>query len=1061
MLLVGENDGADFVAHALAHPEVALHPANEETMANALAHGPYDLAVVGGYVGSRGPLILCEAVRVQQKIPVLILLGQETSEKVLAQHKSRNLEAVTYLDFQGWRDPAGSVITVGTEVRESALGVLELEEDQTFGEQWQQSLTLAQEQRDAVLAQQRQAEEEQEQARTAAEQAEAQRAEAEQTETEEEAADHSLEEKREKRDEAPPPFRTKLLDEDLEFMDRMIERTKNVDFRSKLTKSTASDHADAAAQKLRDHIRELEHERARLAFVYRSRRMDFEAYDDAVQRVEEAERNLQAVREESERRVHQVREEAARAQQEMQQHLSAAMAQTQQILTQIQEQSAAHLKQVQDQLQIRDEDIGGLREEHAAQLSNREVDLTNLRAHGTQLQGQLDSLTQQLQQSAAEREQLVTQYGERERAAIDANATHERELRQELEQLNRARSDAEARAGTLNVTLEAARDEITRLQGIEAQKASSIETMQGQLEQLQAQLSQDAQQYQQHVAAAEERMQQELGQLQEGFSQERAQYQQQIAAAQETMQKEIENVQAAAIAERQQLDASFAAERQQQQEQIAATHQTAQAEGAKLNENIAALHEAHKQELVGAGEKLRLETERLQKEFAQEREQQQAELRSVEDGLRQEINRLETAAGEERKTLEDQLTAQAAAHESQLADVEKQWSDKTEQLKQAAGTFSDAYKDSDSLTGEKQAKIDSLEQRLAEKGQELERTLQAAKKGVDDDALERLARRFERGLENVKSQITKQEALLVTAGIPGVGTGSAAAATAAAVATVAEPGAEASGPAPAHHQAWRWIVAQPERLIGVGALGAGLLVTIILVIIFAAISPDQVVVAGPDGALMAPTAGGDGDRSATEEDTSAGPDAEEADVELEGEPDSEEEADAEAAAEETEEAEGEAEADTEETDAEPEAEEETEVEPEGNAGGPSPGTPEFEQGRKALRKELFAALKKKSWNKAIELGTRLREEYRLDWESEYRMAEALQRAKRLDEAVAAFVDFLENNPENAFADDAALNAGAILLEQGKKNKARPYLEIATKSGSKKTAGAAKALLQKL
>lgn len=1058
LLLVGENDGADFVTHGLAHPLVALHTANEETMANSLAHGPYDLAVVGGYVGSRGPLILCEAVRVQQRIPILILIGHETTEKVLIQHQSRKLEDVTYLDFRGWRDPTGSVVVVGSALRETALEILNLADDSAYGEQWQHSLGLAQEQRNAVLEAQRRTDAERAEAeRAEADRAETERAEAEQAAAEEQEAEESSREKqREKyRDEVAPPFRAKLTDEDLEFVDRMIERTKNVDFRVKLTKTAAPNHADAATQKLRDNIRELERDRARLAFIYRSRRMDFEAYDDAVQRLEATEQNLQSIREESERRVRQIRDEAAQATEAMQQSFNASLGQTQQMFNLIQEQSATTLDQLREQVHAREEDVEALREEHAAQLANRQKDLERLRTQNQEIEGKLEAAAQRQKQAAAEREALINKYAERERAAVDANAARERELRQERDNVARARSDSEARAGTLNATLNAARGEIERLQAVEAQQRATTQAMQAQAEQFKTVLDEEAQQYQQQLAAAEKSKGQQIEQLEAAFAEERERYLQQLAATQQSQQTEMQNLQSAAAAERRELETGFAAERHELHEQLAAAHQATLAETTRLNDRIAALQDEHGRELVAAEEKLSREMERLYDSSAQERQQLRDERRAVEEELRQESERIRAAADDEQKQLRQQLAAQAEEHAGKLAAVEKEWSQKAEKLKQAAGTFSDAYKDRDSAAEEQQAKTDALEQRLADKDREIERLTRAQPPGADEEALERLARRFERGLEKVRSEITKQEALLVTASIPRHEDASEAAETDQARPPSEPAAADRTTPAgnDAIHplaRAWSWTRAQPERLIGAGALGSALLVSILLCIVFAIASPDSAPV--PVGAIgqTAPEPRGD--------DAPAAGEAEEADApgdeptQIANAPEAVEEAAATAPREEAE-APG--------LEAVPAGLAVADGEKTGGASDLTPGSPESEEARKVLRREMIAAFKKKSWTEAVALGQRLREEFRLDWEAEYKLAEALEYLGRHAESVSCFEAFIADNPENAFVDDAHLQAGAIFAKQGNKQKARPHLEKAAQSKQKKIANAAKTFLKKL
>ena len=67
LVVVGSRERAEFAKRALTHPQIKVEAADkEDQIVAALTGQRFDLAIVGGKIGQRGPLILCEAVRLRR-----------------------------------------------------------------------------------------------------------------------------------------------------------------------------------------------------------------------------------------------------------------------------------------------------------------------------------------------------------------------------------------------------------------------------------------------------------------------------------------------------------------------------------------------------------------------------------------------------------------------------------------------------------------------------------------------------------------------------------------------------------------------------------------------------------------------------------------------------------------------------------------------------------------------------------------------------------------------------------------------------------------------------------
>jgi soluble lytic murein transglycosylase len=92
-------------------------------------------------------------------------------------------------------------------------------------------------------------------------------------------------------------------------------------------------------------------------------------------------------------------------------------------------------------------------------------------------------------------------------------------------------------------------------------------------------------------------------------------------------------------------------------------------------------------------------------------------------------------------------------------------------------------------------------------------------------------------------------------------------------------------------------------------------------------------------------------------------------------------------------------------------------------------------GRKALRKSMLAAYDKGAFGDAVVLGNQLRDNYGLDWEAQFIMAQAQRRGGDASAALAEYLAFAEAYSDNVYADDAQFWAAEILAERGQRSEA--------------------------
>ncbi len=111
---------------------------------------------------------------------------------------------------------------------------------------------------------------------------------------------------------------------------------------------------------------------------------------------------------------------------------------------------------------------------------------------------------------------------------------------------------------------------------------------------------------------------------------------------------------------------------------------------------------------------------------------------------------------------------------------------------------------------------------------------------------------------------------------------------------------------------------------------------------------------------------------------------------------------------------------------------------------PAQLSPEQEAQRKALRRKMFDAHRKKRWGETARLGVQLREEYNLDWEAQLKLADALRRGKKIEEAAVVYLAFIEQHPDNDKIVDALFKAANLLVKLGRTEEALPLYERVSK-----------------
>ncbi len=99
-------------------------------------------------------------------------------------------------------------------------------------------------------------------------------------------------------------------------------------------------------------------------------------------------------------------------------------------------------------------------------------------------------------------------------------------------------------------------------------------------------------------------------------------------------------------------------------------------------------------------------------------------------------------------------------------------------------------------------------------------------------------------------------------------------------------------------------------------------------------------------------------------------------------------------------------------------------------------TTELALERRHLRRQLFDAYKREQYADAIKYGTKLRDEYELDWEATITLAHAERLGGQPDRALTDYVAFIKAYPNYVVTDDAEFFAAELYAAQGKKREAR-------------------------
>jgi len=116
----------------------------------------------------------------------------------------------------------------------------------------------------------------------------------------------------------------------------------------------------------------------------------------------------------------------------------------------------------------------------------------------------------------------------------------------------------------------------------------------------------------------------------------------------------------------------------------------------------------------------------------------------------------------------------------------------------------------------------------------------------------------------------------------------------------------------------------------------------------------------------------------------------------------------------------------------------------GVAERPAQLDPEQETQRKALRRKMFDAHRKKRWGEVARLGGQLRDEYGLDSEAQLKLADALRRGKKFEEAVVVYLAFIEQNPDSGKIGDALFKGANLLVKLDRTAEALPLYERVSK-----------------
>ncbi len=120
-----------------------------------------------------------------------------------------------------------------------------------------------------------------------------------------------------------------------------------------------------------------------------------------------------------------------------------------------------------------------------------------------------------------------------------------------------------------------------------------------------------------------------------------------------------------------------------------------------------------------------------------------------------------------------------------------------------------------------------------------------------------------------------------------------------------------------------------------------------------------------------------------------------------------------------------------------------------------------EERRRAIRRKLFAAFADEKFDDAVELGSKLETEHRLDWEAEFLVAEAHRLAGNTRIALRRYQAYCSRYRSNIRADDAHFWAAEILRLTGQTKAAKRHYGIVAANRRSNLRAAAKRRLRGL
>ena len=296
LAILGDPDLAGLLRLALSHPAITVDLARtHKQITDALAARSYRLIIAGSGVGRRGPLALGDALRMLIKdVPQLIVYGLEIDEVELDEHQRRALPNVFYQDLSGLI----SDYEHGAAIRAKVLDVLALPDDRASDDDWQRRL------RDYA-------------AETRSEDN------APEAVSSEEPSASSIDASATAVGLAPPLIPGPVTDEDVAFARRIAVQFRGVDFRAPIRKRPASHAAEHATDRLRENLRQLTHDLARLAHVYQGRMREFDRADRRIKAEQEQRQRLEEHLKLQQARVAEVEQSWRRDQAEYQAQVTA------------------------------------------------------------------------------------------------------------------------------------------------------------------------------------------------------------------------------------------------------------------------------------------------------------------------------------------------------------------------------------------------------------------------------------------------------------------------------------------------------------------------------------------------------------------------------------------------------------------------------------------------------------------------------------------------------------------------------------------------------------------